>query len=100
MCQGLTQQLDCAYQTLLPGQLLSGNLKLLLVQLKVCLPQLIHLVSNLNALMLPTCSQLCNSALSIHIVTRRSIARAITSLLAAMTGRIGISAFGPITRKP
>src|SRR5258708_4585241 len=47
-----------------------------------------------------SCFPLAPNSLCIHIVTRRSILRAIESLVAAVTGRTGITAFGLITRKP
>src|SRR5258708_26095957 len=100
MHQGSTQRLNCTYQMLLPGQLLSCDLKPLLMQLEVCPPQLVHLMSNFNTLALPACSQLHNSTLCIHVITERSIMRVIASLLAAMTGGTGVTTFGLITRKP
>src|SRR5258708_3723936 len=77
---------------LLPGQLLPCNLKPLLMQLKVCPPQLVRLMSNLNTLALPACSRLRNSALHIRVITGRGMARAIAFLLAAATGRTGVTA--------
>src|SRR5260221_6672363 len=98
MPQGISQHLDCLCQSLVPCQLLFSGLKLMLTQPKVCPPQLIQLASNLKALMLPACPQHCNFSCGFHVTT--SVTRALTLLLAAATGRTGITAFRLIARKP
>ncbi len=56
MCQGIGQCLDRAYQVFLPSQLFLSDLKPLLVQPKVCAPQLIHLACDFHALTFPACA--------------------------------------------
>src|SRR5258708_14466123 len=74
------------------------------VTLSCCLHNLMSICHNSftsQATSMLSCFPLApDSALSIHIVTRRSIMRVITSLLAAMTGGTRIAAFRLIARKP
>src|SRR5258708_4883498 len=100
MHQGISQHLDCTYQAFLPGQLFPSNLKPLLTQLKVCTPQLVHLVCNFHALAFPTHTQLCNNAGSLQVIASGSVTGAIALLFSATTGRARVSAFGLVTRKP
>src|SRR5258708_36140810 len=100
MHQGIGQCLDCAYQAFLPSQLFPSNLKPLLVQPKVCMPQLIHLTCNFHALTFPAHTRLCSTASIFQVVAGGSVRRVIALLFSAMTGRARISAFGLVTRKP
>src|SRR5258708_38639959 len=100
MCQGISQHLDHAYQAFLPSQLLPSDLKLLLVQPKVCMPQLICLMCNFHALAFSAHAQLCSTAGSFQVVASGSVRGAIASLFSAVTGRARVSTFGLVTRKP
>src|SRR5258708_38738816 len=100
MCQGIGQCLDCAYQVFLPSQLFLSNLKPLLTQPKVCMPQLVCLTCNFHALMFPTRTRLCSTTGSFQVVAGGSVRGVITSLFSAMTGGARISAFGLVARKP
>src|SRR5258708_39297847 len=100
MHQGIGQHLNCAYQAFLPSQLFLSDLKPLLMQLKVCAPQLIHLTCDFHALAFPSHAQLCNTASSLQVIAGESVMGAIASLFSAMTGRARVSAFRLVTRKP
>src|SRR5258708_5147644 len=100
MHQGIGQHLDCTYQAFLPSQLFPSDLKPLLMQLKVCAPQLIHLAHDFHTLAFPACAQLHNTASSLQVVTSGSVMRVITSLFSAVTARARVSAFGLVARKP
>src|SRR5260221_14730554 len=92
--QGISQCLDHAYQVFLPSQLFPSDLKLLLAQPKVCMPQLVRLARNFHALAFPARARLCSTAGIFQIVAGGSVRRAIASLFSAITGRARISAFG------
>src|SRR5258705_8524508 len=100
MCQGISQHLDHAYQAFLPSQLFPSDLKLLLVQPKVCAPQLVRLMCDFHALTFPAHARLCSTTSIFQVVASGSIRRAIALLFLATTGRARISAFGLVTRKP
>src|SRR5258707_7772456 len=100
MHQGISQHLNHAYQAFLPGQLFLSDLKPLLMQLKVCAPQLICLTHDFHALAFPTHAQTHNTASSLQVVTGGSVMGAIALLFLAATGRVRVSAFGLVTRKP
>src|SRR6266446_1142850 len=100
MCQGIGQHLNCTYQAFLPSQLFLSDLKLLLAQLKVCVPQLVCLTHDFHALVFPACTQLCSTAGSLQVVASGSVTGAITLLFSAVTGGAGVSAFRLVARKP
>src|SRR5258708_9755778 len=100
MHQGIGQHLNHAYQAFLPGQLFLSDLKPLLMQLKVCMPQLIRLAHNFHALTFPAHAQLRSTASSLQVVTSGSVMGAITSLFSAVTGGARVSTFGLVARKP
>src|SRR5258707_8121263 len=100
MRQGISQRLDHTYQAFLPSQLFPSDLKPLLAQPKVCMPQLVCLTCNFHALAFPAHARLHSTAGIFQVVTGGSVRRAIASLFSAMTGRARISAFGLVARKP
>src|SRR5258708_37253757 len=100
MPQGIGQSLNHAYQAFLPGRLFPSDLKPLLMQLKVCVPQLVHLVCDFHALTFPTCAQLCNTTGSLQVIAGGSVMGVIALLFLAATGRARVSTFGLVTRKP
>src|SRR5258708_5512593 len=84
-CQGIGQRLNCAYQAFLPSQLFPSDLKPLLTQPKVCMPQLIRLTHNFHALAFPPHARLSSTATTPQVVTVGRVRRAITSLFSAKT---------------
>src|SRR5258708_7116450 len=100
MHQGISQCLDHAYQAFLPSQLFLSDLKPLLTQPKVCVPQLVRLACDFHTLTFPACAQLHSTAGIFQVVASGSVRRAITSLFLAMTGGARISAFRLVARKP
>src|SRR5258708_36976887 len=100
MRQGIGQCLNHAYQAFLPSQLFPSDLKPLLVQPKVCAPQLMCLACDFHTLVFPTRAQLRSTTSIFQVVASGSVRRVITSLFLATTGGARISAFRLVTRKP
>src|SRR5258707_1505261 len=98
--QGIGQHLDRAYQAFLPSQLFPSDLKPLLMQPKVCAPQLIHLARDFHTLAFPACARLHSTTSIFQIIAIGTGRRGIASLFSATTGGARISAFGLVARKP
>src|SRR5258705_12143388 len=99
LTQDIGQSLNHTNQALLPSELLLHDLKPLLTQLEVGPPQLIHLMSNLYALVLPTHPCLHDPSHKLRLITRRSIRQVVTSLLATMTDHAGVPTPGLVASK-